>query len=102
MLTRLAIGTAAIAALILPALAGQHGVDCRCRYNGKYFEMGDTVCIRVDGRPRLARCAMVLNNTSWTFLSDRNGCPTALMSPLPLPPAAGLSVPDRRAPLSFL
>ncbi len=85
-LTRLIIVTAALAALALPAFAGQDGM-CRCRYQGKYFEQGETVCIRVDGRSRLARCDMALNNSSWTFLPAKDGCPTVRMSPLPPRPA---------------
>ncbi len=84
MLTRLLIGIAAFAALTLTVHAGQNGMECRCRYQGKYFQQGETVCIRVDGRSRLARCDMALNNSSWTFLTTaKDGCPSALMSPLP-------------------
>ncbi len=83
MLKRLVIATAAFAASVLPALAGENGIECRCLYQGKYFDQGDTVCIRVDGRSRMVRCDMMLNNSSWTFLPSKNGCPTALMSPLP-------------------
>ena len=101
MLMRLVIATAALAASALPGLAGENGIDCRCLYRGTYFEMGATVCIRVDGRSRLARCDMALNNTSWTFLSDKDGCPTALMSPLPPPPAAA-SPAESRPSLSLL
>ncbi len=92
-------------AFVLPALAGENGIDCRCRYKGQYFEQGETVCIRVDGRSRLARCAMALNNSSWTFLSDKDGCPTALMSPLPPRPAVAAPArptTSRRAALSLL
>jgi hypothetical protein len=59
-----------------PASAGRH-----CRYEGKIFNQGDVVCIRVDGQTRLARCGMMLNNGSWNFLQD--GCPTALLTPIP-------------------
>jgi hypothetical protein len=67
-------------AATVPALA-DGGFDCRCLYRGQYFEQGVTVCIRVDGRNRLARCEMSLNNSSWTFLKD--GCPTAQATPIP-------------------
>ena len=89
-------------AFVLPALAGQNGVDCRCRYQGKYFEQGDTVCIRVGGQSRLARCDMGLNNTSWTFLSGKDGCPTAQLSPVPPRPPPGKSAVDRSPLFSFL
>jgi len=88
---RLALALAAplLVAVALPAVAG--GIDCRCRYQGKYFEQGETVCIRVDGRAKLARCEMLLNNSSWTFL--RNGCPSAMMTPAPTPlPDAGPAI----------
>ena len=75
---------AALAALLLPATASA-GPECRCLYQGKEFEHGALVCIRVGGRTQLARCDMALNNSSWTFLQP--GCPTALMTPLPRPAA---------------
>ena len=102
MLRRLLIATVALAALVLPALADGNGMACRCLYQGKYFETGDTVCIRVDGRSRLARCDMALNNTSWTFLSGKDGCPTALMSPLPPRPASPLPAAAGTNPISLL
>jgi hypothetical protein len=100
MLKRLLLVTAAFAALALPALAGGNGMACRCLYKGKYFDQGETVCIRVDGRSRLARCDMNLNNSSWTFLSEKNGCPTALMSPVPPRPLPARTV-DRDRPALF-
>ncbi len=74
---------AALAAATFPAFAGSNGIDCRCLYQGRYFEQGETVCIRVDGRARLARCGMLLNNSAWKFLSDGPGCPSASMTPVP-------------------
>jgi hypothetical protein len=70
-----------------PAFAGRH-----CLYQGKIFRQGDVTCIRVDGRTRLARCEMLLNNATWNFFQD--GCPTALMTPIrdrdgPCPGSAG-------------
>ncbi len=79
---RLLIAVAVFLAVAsLPAQA--EGPECRCRYQGKYFGQGETVCIRVGGQSKLARCDMVLNNSSWTFLG--NGCPSALMTPAQTP-----------------
>jgi hypothetical protein len=75
-------------AVLAPAEAlAEH--RCQCLYQGKKFEQGQLVCIKVDGASHLARCDMILNNSSWSFL--QTSCPTALLTPIP---AAGL-------PLSF-
>src|SRR5258705_2408021 len=72
-----------IATLVLLPTSVLAGPECRCLYQGKEFEQGALVCIHVDGRTRLARCEMLLNNSSWTFLSP--GCPTAEMTPIARP-----------------
>jgi hypothetical protein len=70
----------ALAALAPSGAFAEH--KCQCLYQGKRFEQGQLVCIKVDGTARLARCDMLLNNSSWKFLS--NGCPTAaLFTPVP-------------------
>lgn len=80
----LVLAVAGVAAMtIVPA--GSARAECRCRYDGKVFEQGQLVCIRVGGVTRLARCDMALNNSSWIFLKD--ACPTALLTPLPARPA---------------
>ena len=80
MAIRLAILTFALAALAPSGAFAEH--NCQCLYQGKRFEQGQLVCIKVDGTAHLARCDMLLNNSSWKFLS--NGCPTAaLFTPLP-------------------
>lgn len=43
-------------------------VPCYCRTNERNFDMGETACIRIEGRSELARCDMVQNNPSWTLL----------------------------------
>ena len=43
-------------------------VPCYCRTGERNFDMGETTCIRIEGRAELARCEMVLNNPSWTLL----------------------------------
>jgi hypothetical protein len=56
-----------LAVLSPPALAeGEQG--CRCVYDGGEVTQGQTACIRTAQGFMLARCEMVLNNTSWKFL----------------------------------
>ena len=67
-----AIGLAAA----LPAgSASLADADCTCRGPGVVAHHGETVCLHTPMGPRLARCEMVLNNSSWTFLPDP--CPEA-------------------------
>jgi len=42
--------------------------DCKCLYAGGIAKQGETACIKTASGPRLARCEMVLNNSSWTVL----------------------------------
>ena len=78
----------ALAVMAAPALAAE-GSGCRCLYQGKSFDQGELVCIHVGGKTRLARCGMLLNNSSWQFV--QNGCPSALMTVLPPGRLAGLA-----------
>lgn len=41
---------------------------CTCRAQGADFTVGTMVCLATPSGVRMARCEMVLNNTSWTFL----------------------------------
>ncbi len=56
------------------ALADANG-NCTCRGNGTDIPEGETVCLKTASGMKLARCARVLNNTSWKILE--NDCPTA-------------------------
>jgi hypothetical protein len=47
--------------------------NCLCRAPGRTFEVGQTGCLQTPEGPRLAECAMVLNNTSWRF--TESPCP---------------------------
>ncbi len=61
----LCLGTA-----LLVASAGSPstaGPNCQCRYFGKFYGLGKSVCIR----GRVATCALVLNNSSWRFSQRR-------------------------------
>ena len=64
----------------LPALGDSD--ECRCRgSDGRIFYEGDLACIRTAKGPKLARCEMALNNTTWTIVRD--DCPSALrLSPV--------------------
>ena len=40
-------------------------IPCRCRFGGTAYRLGDTVCMSTHMGVQLARCDLVLNNTSW-------------------------------------
>ncbi|MGO4571353.1 hypothetical protein [Microvirga sp. 2TAF3] len=42
-------------------------LDCYCRAQGKTFALGATVCLRTTEGPKLAKCKMEINVTSWAF-----------------------------------
>jgi hypothetical protein len=51
----------------------QQTAPCTCRAFGRDYGMGESVCLRIDGRPAMAECGMFLNNTSWR--STGKPCP---------------------------
>ncbi|CAN7465205.1 hypothetical protein LJN214_003009 [Mesorhizobium sp. LjNodule214] len=68
-----------------PVLAAQE-----CLANGKSFQVGQVACLTLGDESHLARCEMVLNNTSWTKIHD--DCPantpprlhpTSISTPVP-------------------
>lgn len=69
-----AVSGAFVLQATLPALA-----DCTCRALGRDFDLGRSVCLQTPNGPRLAVCAMVLNNTSWRF--SEMPCVTARANP---------------------
>jgi len=63
--------------LATPALAdqtiGDKTVDCYCTDKaGKRVELGEMICLHVDGKSFMAQCQMSLNNPMWRKISD--GC----------------------------
>ncbi|NUS19414.1 MAG: hypothetical protein HOQ25_06430 [Mesorhizobium sp.] len=62
-----------------------------CLANGKSFNVGQTACLTIAGESYLARCDMVLNNTSWTRIKDEcpgdapKPHPTSISTPTPSP-----------------
>ena len=72
-----------VAVAIASPLAAQNDEakwpDCYCTdRTGTRIELGQTICMRVDGRSFTARCEMSLNNPMWREVGD--GC---LSSELP-------------------
>lgn len=68
------IGLAFTMAIPAAALAGQE-----CLANGKSYQVGQVACLTIADQSHLARCDMVLNNTSWTKVGD--SCPENTMAP---------------------
>ncbi len=63
----------AIAGLGNTALAAPPAPSCVCRYAGKEYSVGQSVCIVTSAGPRRAYCGFVLNNTAWKFSSGSCG-----------------------------
>lgn len=80
--------TSALVVLFLAASAGQgFAHTCTCKFQGGDAKQGETRCIKTATGPKMARCEMVLNNSSWTVLDEN--CPDQLSggySPVPLVP----------------
>ena len=82
----LAMATATLAmATATPVLAAQE-----CLANGKSFQVGQVTCLTIANESHLARCDMVLNNTSWTNIHD--DCPGNAPPP---PHPTSISTPRR-------
>lgn len=59
-------------------------VDCYCTdRSGGRVEMGEMVCLQVDGKMFMAQCQMSLNSPMWRRVSE--GCATSSLSPSGLP-----------------
>ncbi|TPM31095.1 hypothetical protein FJ955_08750 [Mesorhizobium sp. B2-2-2] len=63
-------------AMAVPAAAL---ADQECLANGKSYQVGQVACLTIADKSHLARCEMVLNNTSWTKVQD--GCPQDTLAP---------------------
>ncbi|CDX39972.1 conserved exported hypothetical protein [Mesorhizobium sp. ORS 3359] len=80
------VGLALALAAPTPSLAAP-----ACLANGKSFNVGQTACLTIAGESHLARCDMVLNNTSWTKIKDEcpgdapKPHPTSISTPTPGP-----------------
>src|SRR6266516_2795657 len=63
-LRNLRAGAAMFAAVGAFDFAAHAEPNCTCRARGRSFELGQSVCLQTPKGPRIAVCAMVLNNTS--------------------------------------
>ncbi|MBO6901872.1 MAG: hypothetical protein JJ864_11045 [Rhizobiaceae bacterium] len=68
---------------LVAAFAAPARADCQCVAAGKKYGLGDVACLKLPGGDRLARCSMVLNNSSWTLLQQ--SCPFAMADIDPVP-----------------
>lgn len=58
----------------------QQELALSCVNAGNRYAVGEFACIAAcHQQRRLARCDMVLNNTSWTYVSET--CPSAMINP---------------------
>lgn len=61
-----------ILVMLVPIAAGaqQKTTECYCTdKSGARIELGETICMSVDGRQFMAQCQMSLNNPMWREVS---------------------------------
>ncbi len=72
-----------------PALSDQtmggKVIDCYCTdRSGSRVELGESICLQVDGRMFMAQCQMSLNVPMWREISE--GCLSSSLRQSPKPP----------------
>jgi hypothetical protein len=73
----LSVATAVHADVVGP---GGKTVDCYCTdRSGARVELGQTICLQVDGRMFTAQCQMSLNSPMWREVSE--GCMSSRFEP---------------------
>ena len=80
--------------MVLPGLAladvnqGGKTVDCFCTDSGgDRIELGQTICLQVDGRMFMAQCQMSLNVPMWREVQE--GCLSTSVEPILINPIPG-------------
>lgn len=91
MLTRV-LGLLWGAAVLATAFVNEAAADCTCRALGQNFELGRSICLG----SRLATCAMVLNNTSWSISSTP--CLESSLTPVGVEDRRSVGLGPQRAP----
>jgi hypothetical protein len=74
-----------------PATQAQprHGIECRCRANGRSYQLGEKICLKTPAGYRVAECQMSQNVTSWALAKDDCMVNAQLDIPLPSAPNGG-------------
>lgn len=66
-------------------------IDCYCTdATGDRVELGDLICLQVDGRMFTAQCQMSLNNPMWREITD--GCVSSALPSLTAGPMSRASL----------
>ena len=94
-----AFAVAGAPVVLADATIGDRTVDCYCTdRNGARVELGQSICMQVDGRMFTAQCQMSLNVPMWREVAA--GCLSSALAPQLFKPArdAGLVDAHVRAP----
>ncbi|MBH0237665.1 hypothetical protein [Methylobrevis albus] len=65
--------------LVPAAVPSAAAHDCKCRFAGRDWSLGQRACFGPDGASRLMECRMNQNITAWVEVAD--GCPAAALGP---------------------
>jgi len=75
------------------AAIGAKTVDCYCTdRNGGRVELGQSICLQVDGRMFTAQCQMSLNVPMWREVAQ--GCLSSSLAPELVEPAGDTGIVD--------
>ena len=86
------LGLLCSATIAAVAFLSEAAADCTCRALGQNFELGRSICLG----ERLATCAMVLNNTSWSISSTP--CVESSLTPVGTADRRSVDISPRRLP----
>ncbi len=67
MLNKFFVAIVLIVVAFSPQVFAQTKIPCTCRFQGADFGLGEEICMKRPAGSTMARCEMVLNNTSWKF-----------------------------------
>jgi hypothetical protein len=64
-----------------PGAGASRHIDCRCRANGRTYELGTRICLPTPAGHRVAECRMEQNVTSWRFAQEDCSLSAMLLTP---------------------